>query len=138
MLVRAPGYIRLSQGAKENRVRPAIDPLFRSAAVMFGNRAIGVILTGALDDGTAGLAAIKGCSGTTVVQDPLDAQVPSMPQSALRHVIVDHVVPLNRMAELLERLVEADPPTDLREVAAMKRELEMELRMASGEPGVDL
>jgi two-component system, chemotaxis family, protein-glutamate methylesterase/glutaminase len=138
LLVR-PHHLTLSQGAKENRARPAIDPLFRSAAVAFGNRAIGVVLSGSLDDGTAGLAAIKGCSGIAVVQNPADARVPSMPESALRHVIVDHVVPIHAMAALLTRLVEEDPPTDLREVAAMKRDLEMELRFAAGEkPEADI
>jgi len=132
LLVR-PGYLTLSQSARENRARPAIDPLFRSAAVAYGNRAIGVVLTGALDDGTAGLAAIKGCSGLAVVQDPVDAAMPSMPESALRHVIVDHVVPLREMALLLVKLVEEDPPRDLREIAAIKREIEMELKFAVGE-----
>ncbi len=117
MLVGKGGYIRLGRGAKENRVRPAIDPLFRSAALAYGNGAIGVVLTGSLDDGTAGLAAIKGCGGTTVVQDPADAAVPSMPQSALRHVMIDHVVPLSGMATLLERLVKADPPADMQREA---------------------
>ncbi len=126
-------HLMLSQGAKENRVRPAIDPLFRSVAVSYGNRAIGVVLTGGLDDGTAGLAAIKGCGGLAVVQDPAEAAMPSMPESALRHVIVDYVVPLAEMAPLLVRLVERDPPRDLREVAAMKRELETELKFAVGE-----
>jgi two-component system chemotaxis response regulator CheB len=133
MLVKQGGYIRLGQGARENRVRPAIDPLFRSVAVAYGNGAIGVVLTGSLDDGTAGLAAIKGCGGIAVVQDPGDAAVPSMPQSALRHVVVDHVVPLGDIASLLTALVKAEPPTDMREVAAMTRELDMELKMAAGE-----
>lgn len=128
-----PYHIVLSRGPKENRTRPAIDPLFRSAAVSFGNRAIGVVLTGSLDDGTAGLAAIKGCSGITVVQDPADAATRSMPESALRHVVVDHVAPIAEMAPLLARLVRENPPTDLRQVAAMKRDLELELKFAAGE-----
>lgn len=133
MLVYRNGYIRLTRGPRENRARPAIDPLFRSVALAYGNRALGVVLTGALDDGTSGLAAIKGCGGLAVVQDPDDAAVRSMPQSALRHVVVDHVVPLAAMATLLHSQVEAEPPADPREVAAMKRNLELELKLASGD-----
>lgn len=99
------GVIRLSHGAKENHTRPAIDPLFRSAAISRGAGAIGVLLTGSLDDGTAGLQVIKQCGGTVVVQDPHDAENPSMPLSAIRYVDVDHVVTLESLGELLLSLV---------------------------------
>jgi hypothetical protein len=75
--------ILVTKGARENRSRPGIDPLFRSAAVTHTSSVIGVLLTGMLDDGTAGLMAIKKCGGVTVVQDPKDAAYPGMPQSAL-------------------------------------------------------
>ncbi|MFN0101688.1 MAG: chemotaxis protein CheB [Bryobacteraceae bacterium] len=94
----------VTKGARENRYRPAVDPLFRSAAVTHGPRVIGVILTGMLDDGTAGLIAIKKCGGVTVVQDPKDAAYPDMPQSALNNLKVDHCVRLSEMGALLEKL----------------------------------
>ena len=102
--------LRLTHGPKENHARPAIDPLFRSAAVAAGPAAIGVILTGQMDDGTAGLKAIKDCGGTAIVQDPAGAAEPEMPLSALRNVDVDHCVPLPEIAPLLARLVAAAAP----------------------------
>src|SRR5437667_113 len=76
----------LRRGPRENMSRPAIDPLFRSAGATFGGRVIGVILTGALNDGSSGLRAIKRCGGVAVVQDPKDADFDEMPRNALKHV----------------------------------------------------
>jgi len=95
----------VTKGARENRHRPAIDPLFRSAAVAHGARVIGVVLTGLLDDGTAGLIAIKRCGGTTVVQDPKDAAYSGMPRSALDNANVEFCVSLAEMGPLLTKLV---------------------------------
>ena len=125
-----PGLLRLSRGPKENRFRPAVDPLFRSAAQVFGPAAIGVVLTGSLDDGTAGLWAIKRLGGVAIVQDPLDALFPSMPQSAMRHVDVDHVLPLSRIAPALLALV----TTSLQDAPrpAVPPWMEVEMKIARG------
>lgn len=98
------GRVRVTHGPKENRFRPAVDPLFRSAAYAYGNRVIGVVLSGGLDDGTAGLWRIKYNGGIAVVQDPADAEMPSMPQNALREVKVDYCVPVSEIAGLLVKL----------------------------------
>lgn len=97
--------ILITKGAHENRARPAIDPLFRSAAVVFGNRVISILLTGYLDDGTAGSIVVKRCGGICIVQDPADAQYPDMPQNAINQVDVDHIIPLAEMGGLLYQLL---------------------------------
>jgi two-component system, chemotaxis family, protein-glutamate methylesterase/glutaminase len=114
-----PGVLRITRGPRENRFRPAIDPLFRSAAQVYGPTSIGVILTGTLDDGTAGLWALERLGGTAIVQDPADALFPSMPRSALQHVDVDFTAALRDIAPLLVR-VTAAPPEQL-EAAVMPR-----------------
>lgn len=103
MMIRR-GRILVTKGAQENRSRPGIDPLFRSAAVAYGNKAIGVVLTGLLDDGTAGLMAIKRCGGICIVQDPADAAQPDMPRNAMAQVRIDHCLPLAEMGPVLHRL----------------------------------
>jgi two-component system chemotaxis response regulator CheB len=93
MLVKQ-GYVSVVRGPKENRPRPAIDPLFRSAAAAYRSRVIGVVLTGLLDDGTAGMLAVKRCGGTAIVQDPEEALYPDMPRSVLETMQVDYVIPV--------------------------------------------
>ncbi|MGV7210820.1 chemotaxis protein CheB [Oxalobacteraceae bacterium A2-2] len=98
------GRVRLSHGAKENFTRPAIDPLFRTAAAEFGPRAAGIVLSGYQDDGALGMQAIHECGGVTIVQDPATAAVPDMPRNAILQVQVDHVLALDRIAALMAEL----------------------------------
>jgi len=112
------GRVRLTRGPRENGHRPAIDPLFRSAARTFGNRTIAVILSGTLDDGTAGAAAVHAAGGVTVAQDPDDAINPSMPLSAIENAHVDHVASADEMSALLVRLVADGVPPAPREAAS--------------------
>jgi two-component system, chemotaxis family, protein-glutamate methylesterase/glutaminase len=134
--------VRLSRGPRENHARPALDPLFRSAALDWRERLIGVVLTGDLDDGTAGLAAVKACGGVTIVQDPSTAFEPSMPASALASVAVDHCVPLSDIAPLLGNLagtepkpVSLAPPRDIaREQAIFEGKQAMENLAKVGQP----
>jgi two-component system chemotaxis response regulator CheB len=124
------GYIRIAKGPKENRFRPAVDPLFRSAAYIYSTRTIGVVLSGALDDGTAGLWAIKLRGGTAVVQDPADAMHRSMPLNALDNVQVDYKLPVAEIGPLLGRLTrEQAAPEPL--IAAEERDkMEAEVKIA--------
>src|SRR5215213_3128980 len=110
----ADGRITLSRGPRENGHRPAIDPLFRSAARAFGHRVVGVILSGTLDDGTYGLRLVKGHGGAALVQEPADALYPGMPQSAIANVDVDRVVPVSGMAAAICDLLDqpVDPPPE--------------------------
>jgi two-component system chemotaxis response regulator CheB len=103
-LLLRPGHMLVRRGPFENRTRPAVNALFRSAAIAYGARVIGVVLTGLLDDGTDGLIAIKAVGGMSVVQDPDDAEWPSMPRNALKRDHVDHAVKLDDMGALLSRL----------------------------------
>jgi two-component system chemotaxis response regulator CheB len=103
--------MHLVKGPKENRHRPSIDVLFRSAAYAYRSAVIGVVLTGMLDDGTAGLFSIKRFGGIAVVQDPSDAEFKSMPLNASTYVRPDYVVPLDEMAALLNRLARQQPPS---------------------------
>jgi two-component system, chemotaxis family, protein-glutamate methylesterase/glutaminase len=122
------GHMRVVHGPRENRHRPAVDPLFRSAAVAYGPRVIGVILSGYLDDGTAGLSAIKRMGGIAIAQSLDDAIEPSMPRSATRYVKVDHILPAREIGPELTRLaqMEVDVPQDFHPPEELEREVKIE------------
>lgn len=132
-LILEKGFVRVTRGPKENRFRPAVDPLFRSAAYSYGSQVIGVVLSGALDDGTAGLWTIRSRGGIAVVQDPLDAEVPSMPENALAAVGADYCVPVSEMGLLLVSL-SAEPATEPKEVNMEEnKKTSLEVRIARQE-----
>ncbi|MEJ7617801.1 MAG: chemotaxis protein CheB [Pyrinomonadaceae bacterium] len=135
-LVLEPGVVRVTRGPRENRFRPAVDPLFRSAAQVYGPRVTGVILTGGLDDGTAGLWAVKRLGGVAVVQDPQEALAPSMPESALRHVQVDYCLPLAQIAPLLVRL--ASEPMTEKGAQQVSEEMDIEVKIAKEDKALDI
>jgi two-component system chemotaxis response regulator CheB len=119
LLVEA-GHARLSRGPRENGVRPAVDPLFRSAAASYAEAAVGVVLSGMLDDGTAGLIELKRRGGLTMAQDPSDSIAPDMPMSAARFASPDHIAAAAVLAGLVAAAVRrlttapapAAPPTE--------------------------
>ncbi len=122
--------MRLGNGPRENMFRPAIDALFRSAAISYGPRAIGVVLSGYLNDGASGIAAIKQCGGTTVVQNPADAKADDMPLSAIEATQIDYRGPTDELAAMLSQLAREAPGP----AAPVPRELRLEVDIALGRP----
>lgn len=123
------GHIILGNGPRENMARPAIDPLFRSAALYYGPRVIGVVLSGLLSDGAAGLDAIKRCGGVALVQDPADAIADEMPRHALEATTVDLCMPSSRLGDVLSDLALAGPGMSL----PIPPEIRLEVEIAAGE-----
>lgn len=105
--------IKVTEGPHENKYRPSIDVLFRSAAVHGKNRTIGIILTGMLEDGTSGMSAIKRCGGICIVQEPLEAEFPDMPQSVLNNITVDYRAPLQDIPEIIKKVMGEPLPTEI-------------------------
>lgn len=128
-LMVTPQGIRLSRGPKEGRARPSIDVLFRSAATAFGSRVIGVVLSGALDDGTAGLWAIKDHQGSTLVQIPSQAEHASMPESAIAHVQVDFVGTVEALAAQVGKLVGTAAPVAADAASRARLSMENDIAM---------
>jgi two-component system chemotaxis response regulator CheB len=123
-----PGYLRLTRGPKENRHRPAIDTLFRTAARTYEQRVIAVLLTGMLDDGTAGLIAVKMRGGVAIVQNPDDAMYPDMPRNAIENVEnIDHILPLSDIPSTLVALVNRPMEVEPEESVPSKMEFESKI-----------
>ncbi len=133
LLADANRRIRIGHGPKENRFRPAVDPLFRSAALNYGSGVIGIILSGGLDDGTAGLRAVKQAGGLSIVQEPADAESSSMPISAMRHVKIDFCLPAAKIGVALARLARE---TNSGKGAAMPDQTRFEVEVAADERNV--
>ncbi|SDT10732.1 two-component system, chemotaxis family, response regulator CheB [Halopseudomonas xinjiangensis] len=124
--------VLVKRGPKENRFRPSIDALFRSAGYSHGQRVIGIVLSGALDDGTSGLWSVKRLGGVTVVQTPAEAEFDGMPLSALEQVDIDHCVPARAIGKLLKTLAEqhSTASVDMPEDDPDRRRAGLETRIA--------
>ena len=128
-MILTDGHIRLGRGPRENMVRPAIDPLFRSAAMSYGPRVIGVVLSGLLSDGAAGLNAVKRCGGTALVQDPDEAIADEMPRRALEATVADLTVPSAKLGDVLSHLAWQVPGP----AVPVPAEIRLEVDIAMGE-----
>jgi two-component system, chemotaxis family, protein-glutamate methylesterase/glutaminase len=124
-------YLVIGKGAHENRWRPSINNLFRSAAATYNSRVIGIILTGLLDDGTAGMAAIKRCGGISIVQDPNEADHPDMPLSVLENVQVDHSESLSKMGVLLSEIIKNTEPKEVEVPYDVMQETQIDQRVST-------
>src|SRR5215212_1346152 len=129
------GRVAVKKGPKENGFRPSIDALFRSAAYSYGPGAIGVVLSGALNDGTSGLWSIKRLGGIAIIQDPFEALYPSMPRSALEYIEPDYKVRSTEIATLLTQLAHERTNEDVRveeDMPEVMRRMAKEVQVAAG------
>jgi two-component system chemotaxis response regulator CheB len=136
MIVKGQSVL-VRKSPKENRFRPSIDATMRSIAYQYGPRAIGVVLTGKLDDGTSGLWSIKEMGGITIVQSPDDALFADMPNSVLQYVDVDHIIPLTKMGELIVRLASRPTEKITKVEPSFERRLELEVGIAAEENALE-
>jgi two-component system chemotaxis response regulator CheB len=125
------GKIVVKRGPKENRFRPAIDALFRSAAYVYGSRVIGIILSGLLDDGASGIWTIKQMGGTVIVQEPEDAEQPQLPKNVLQYVVPDYTLAAIDMGPIVAGLVKEPAPTKKNLTQEELQRLEMEVVIAT-------
>ncbi|HYE55453.1 MAG TPA: chemotaxis protein CheB, partial [Chitinophagaceae bacterium] len=131
------GKIAIGHGPAENRWRPSIDVLFRSVASSYNSRAIGIVLTGMLDDGTAGMLAVKHCGGTCIVQDPQEAEYPAMPLSVLDSMDVDYCLPVTAMGLMIQELAKRTQVKSVKVPPDVKKEAEIAEKLAIGMEQVD-
>jgi two-component system chemotaxis response regulator CheB len=130
-LLLAKGHVIVGKGAPENRWRPSINNLFRTAAGVYNSRVIGIVLTGLLDDGTAGMSAIKRAGGVTIVQDPNEADHPDMPLSVLENVDVDYTESLSKMGVLLAEIIKTTEPKEVEVPEDILLETEIDQRVST-------
>ncbi|SDB46010.1 two-component system, chemotaxis family, response regulator CheB [Flavobacteriaceae bacterium MAR_2010_188] len=123
--------IHLSNGPRENLFRPSIDVLFRSGAVSFANSAVGILLTGQLNDGVAGLEGIKKCGGIAIAQNPATSEFPDMPQAAIDNVEIDYVVNLEDMSSVIQKIIHEDLPKEVSIPSGLERENEIATKFKS-------
>ena len=130
--------VAVKKGPKENRFRPSIDALFRSAAYAYESRVIGIVLSGALDDGTSGLWSIKRFGGTAIIQEPAEATFPEMPLNAMDYVEIDHILPVEKMGELLATLT-TEPAQKISAISdEEKKLLEMEVAISTNDNAFEM
>lgn len=126
-------------GPKENRFRPSVDALFRSAAYTYKSRVIGILLSGAMDDGNSGLWTIKRLGGLAVVQEEREAIFPQMVMNAKHHIDIDHEVPAAKLGPLLRQIVNDAPPSDIEELSEeAAKMLELEIIVAKRDNAYEL
>ncbi len=130
-LILEEGKVIVKKGPKENRFRPSIDALFRSAAYVYGPRVIGIVLSGLLNDGTSGLWSVKRLGGVTIIQDPEEAEYPQMPNNVLEYVEVDHTLPVGEMGALLQTLSQEIAPKKIKLSPEEMKLMDMEVIIAT-------
>ncbi|TBW29181.1 chemotaxis protein CheB [Gramella sp. KN1008] len=130
-MVLIDGKLSNSNGPRENLFRPSIDVMFRSAAVTYGNRCVGVLLSGRLNDGTVGLEAIKRCGGKTIIQNPETAEFSGMPLTAKKFVDIDYTAELEDIGDLIKEIIEKPLPQNVEIPNTLKREAAISTKIKS-------